>query len=575
MYILQISDLHITAESSIPLLREKLNSLVTALKPHVNNKSSVALCLLGDIVEQGDAGCYKMAEELIDGFYGQIQYLVDDEQLKLFAVPGNHDLCDNESGEKTLERFNGFLESIKCACPSYSDEQMIQEYDFGGYHFICLSSVKTGNYEYGELDYVRLNQCTTPSNTIMLVHHSLISSDNDDNAVIRNGYALQKFVEEHAIIALLHGHTHGCKRYTVGEDCQIIGVGPMFKSIPDISNQCNLINISGSKVNDIITLTYHGDRKTWDSNLTYYRHENNSYYGDSVYELYGKILKDAESDSLLPNLRFQVKQTFERFEEEIKSVFSSCLEDAKKWQSFAPPKDFDYTHGQLMCTNDTKWDEFAIRKLKENPTNKRTIIPLITKEDSFKSGDDKLVSFDVVQFGFLDDTMKDLYITVYMRALEVRHFLPINLCESFLMAKRIKDEIRSIERVTICIFAFRGEQKKNYGCYKKAKIDLLSESQLCKILADRDFATIKSMISEKAEMCDTVIDEKWIMNLKKAMNEFYDESNRETVCGGISDSLQKLENLKRARLHCSDYSKTLIEETQFSASLESLIGLLP
>ena len=516
MYILQISDLHIAQNANVSTLREKLNSLVDILKKYISEDSSVACCILGDIVEQGDIYGYQRAEKLINEFLTELQCLVKNEQLKLFVVPGNHDLCNNENAKKTLDRFNKFLESLHISCSSYSDQHMIQECDFCGYHFISLSSVKTENYKYGEFDYAQLVGCHAPTNTIMLVHHALISSDNDDNAVIRNGYALQKFLEDHSIIALLHGHTHGCKRYTVGNDCQVIGVGPMFKSIPDISNQCNLINISGSKVNAITTFTYQGDRKVWDSNQTYLREENNNYYGDSL----------------------------------------------------------DYTHGELMCTNDTRWDEFAIKKLQENPTNKRTIIPLITKEASFQSGDNKLVSFDVVQFGFTNDLMEDLYITVYMRALEVRHFLPINLCEIYLMAKKLKEGLPTIKKVTVCFFVFRAEQKLKYGCYRKAEIDLLSESRLCSILSDKNFSKIKRMLREKIEMGDTVVDEKWLKNLKNAFLEFYKEDNKEDVCRKIGESLDLLDNLKKARFHCSDYSRTQVEENRFSTALKELIELL-
>ena len=575
LYILQISDLHIAQDTCIDTLREKLNSLTIILKQHIPEDSSIACCILGDIVEQGDQECYQQAEKLINEFLSQLQCLVKSKQLKLFMVPGNHDLCDNGTGKKTLDHFNRFLKSLHSSCLSYSDQRMIQESDFCGYHFISLSSVKTENYKYGELDYAQLIECHAPTNTVMLVHHSLISSDEDDNAVIRNGYALQKFLEDHSIIALLHGHTHGCKRYTVGNDCQVIGVGPMFKSVPDISNQCNLINISGSKINEITTFTYQGDRKVWDSNQTYLRDENNNYYGNSIYALYEKILKDAESDSLLPNLRFQVKQTFEKFEKEVLSNFSSCLGDAKKWQSISCPESLDYTHGELMCTDDIQWKEFAINKLRENPTNKRTIIPLITKEDVFGSGDNKLVSFDVVQFGFINNLMEDLYITVYMRALEVRHFLPINLCEIYLMAKELKKELQTIKKVTVCFFVFRAEQKENYGCYKKAEIDLLSESRLCSLLSESNFLKIKRMLEEKIKMGDTVIDKKWLVNLKSAFLEFYKENNRKEVFRKIDECLKLLSDLKEVRLHCSDYSITRTEERRFSTALEELIKLLP
>ena len=76
-------------------------------------------------------------------------------------------------------------------------------------------------------------------------------------------------------------------------------------------------------------------------------------------------------------------------------------------------------------------------------------------------------------------------------------------------------------------------------------------------------------------MADTVVDEKWLQNLKSAFFEFYEEDNRDYVLEKIDQSLELLANLKKARFHCSDYSKTHSEETQFSVALEELIELFP
>lgn len=43
---------------------------------------------------------------------------------------------------------------------------------------------------------------------------------------------------------------------------------------------------------------------------------------------------------------------------------------------------------------------------------------------------------------------------------------------------------RTIESLNFSIFAFKAEKKQNYGCYKKSKIDVMSESEICKIISD-------------------------------------------------------------------------------------------
>lgn len=66
----------------------------------------------------------------------------------------------------------------------------------------------------------------------------------------------------------------------------------------------------------------------------------------------------------------------------------------------------------------------------------------------------------------------------------------------------------------MCIFAFRAEALDNYGCYKKAKIDLVSESTLCLLLADGNIGELIALLNEKRLMGDTVIDMAWLQKLR-------------------------------------------------------------
>ena len=448
------------------------------------------------------------------------------------------------------------------------------EADYFGYHIINISTVLNSIHEYGTIDYSLLDKCDFPPNTIVMAHHSLISGDSSDNAVIRNGYKLQKYLEKRNVVALLHGHTHGCKRYAVGNDCQVIGVGPMFKPVPDISNQCNLIQITGNCVRTITTLIYQDDRKVWDSVNTYVKDIDNNYHGSSVYDVYMRVRRDAEANLLLPNLRIQIKQKFDSFEKEIDDHFASYMNDASMWQKNARDDRLEYTHGQLMTFRGTNWDEFVCDTLKQNPTSKRAIVPLIDKEMAFQGGDGKLVSFDVVQFGFLNADRKDLHITVYLRALEVCNFLPINICEVYLMAKKVKECIQTVDSVTICFFAYRAEAKKNYGCYKKAEIDLLSESELCRIISSKNCSTLKALLNQKADTGETVIEFSWLDKVENALRYFYIRKNQREVLQQVEEVRKKLQELKDIRAQCSDNSQTQQYEDLFTDALRKLSSML-
>lgn len=575
MYILQISDLHISSNCDVDVLEKKLIKLCEKLEHTIERDSQLVCCILGDIVNKGDAVAYECAGEVLEMFKSRLTTMLPTTNVDFEVIPGNHDLCVNADGRMDLSAFNAFATKLLNKKTDYSDEKSIIKNKHFEYYFISASSVLKSEKDFGQLDYESLGNCVSHPNTIMLTHHALVSGDNEDTAAIRNGYRLQQYLEDENVITLLHGHTHGCKRYTVGNHCQVIGVGPMFKQEDDISNQCNLVCISGSFVSKITTFKYQGDRETWDTINTYERVEDNNYYGKSVFDVYMQVLQDAEANKLLPNLRIQIKQDFETFEKEIEDKFSECAEDANAWQAITPPEDLDYTHGQLMCDGSNKWEEFVISSLKAKPTSKRTIIPLIDKKMSYKGGDGKLVSFNIVQFGFTDDSCIDLHITVYFRALEVRHFLPINLFEVYLMAQKIRNSIRTISRITVCLFAFKAEAKQNYGCYKKSTLDLISESQLCKLLSEKNYAELRTHINEKAAMGDTVIDDVWLIRLKNALSEFYNHSNKETVLRQVEVVSSALGILKSERARCSDYSATQLLENDFNDALLKLAELLP
>ena len=322
------------------------------------------------------------------------------------------------------------------------------------------------------------------------------------------------------------------------------------------------------------TFLYQADRNTWDKTETYTRKCDNNYYGNSAYELYEKILDDVKADSYILNLKVLIKQDYDLFHQEIKKKFTDFLDDAKKWQSTEIDDTLEYTHGNLMSTDYEKWYDFVVRKLQKNPTNKRTLIPLINKQDVYNSDDEKLVSFDVVQFGFEDEAKTEFCVTIYMRALEVRYFLPINICEIYIMIAKIKEKFQSISNINICIFAFRAEQKLDYACYKKKRLDSITESKLCALLSEGNFNELGDMLREKQQSIDTVIDYNWICNLKNAFKEFYKKDNSNDALDLINQIERNLKEIEETRLKSSYYNATESDEYRLKENIGKLIDLI-
>ena len=576
MYILQLSDFHISTTVNVDALKSKIKRLLPIIGSQIPTSSQVVCCLLGDFSDKGNDRTFRIAEKILSEFQEGLSSVLGDSCIEYEIVPGNHDLCccSEEPFHKDLSAFNEFASKLLGHQVNYDIDKPIIESNHFGYDFLAVSTVASAETSFGSINFDMLESCNTVPGSIVIAHHGAVSSDETDESAIRNGYRLHQFLENRSCSAFLHGHTHGYKRYAVGNGCQIIGVGPMFKNEGeyDISNQCNIVKITGGLVREIKTLIYHGDRDTWDVTQVYTKPEDNNYVDSDAYALYCRVLKDADESRLLPNLRIQIQSSFCAYEQSIVENFSLCRDDAIAWQSSAPNKYLECTHGQQMNTMDLTWQEFVVDALRQNPTTKRAIIPLIEREKAFHALDDQyLVSFDIVQVGFASNECKTLYITIYMRALEVRHFLPINLYETYLIAKTIKEYFPTVEELNICLFAYRAEAKKNYGCFKKAEIDILCESQLCQLLVERNYAAIIELLKAKSKMGDTVIDVGWLERLKNAAMFCYQGEDKNSLLKQVNTVLEKLHNLKQRRAQCSDYSITQEEESSYCLELEKLV----
>ncbi len=569
MKLIQISDLHISTTGDIEILLDKINTMLAALGTVIKSGEKVVCFIIGDIINKGENNAYELAKPIIQKLIGGINDIVGSENNAVEILPGNHDVCKGD-----LQSFNRFASDVLGKEINYSDTNSIYKLDLFGYSFVCISSVLYGETSFGQIDLEHLASEKIAQNSIFITHHALINGDKTDSAAIRDGYGFQTFLEENNALALLHGHTHGCKRYSIGQECQVIGVGPMFKEETDISNQCNLIEINGNMVTKIDTLIYQGDRKNWDIVTTFQKKLNNYYYEQSIYSAYKQVAENTASQIKINNLSMCIEQTYADFEKEIITYFSRYEEDAKKWQSHIVSNDLLYTHSQLMDNNDEKWEEFVISSLEAKPTSKRVIIPLISKEMAYKGGDDKLVSFDIVQFGFFDNSRTHLYITVYMRALETSRFLPINIYEIYLMADQVHKKIRNIENITVCLLAFCAESNDNYGCYKIPQIETLSTTKLCKLLANKDWKRLTELLEEKVSLSDSIIDLKWINNLEDVFCDFYDSANQQSILQQIRKIKDSLQTYKAAREKTSNYAETKKEESEVNQTINTLIEII-
>lgn len=579
MKLIQIADLHINASTNIDEIKIKIEKLYNSLKNFLNLKEQIVFCVLGNIIDQGNYKHFDKAEEI----FNYIKELFKNYKFEFEFVPGNHDLCECnhrsnlpeicKDNSCTLEYYNLFINKFLKHNYKYDNTSDIILREYENINLILVNSVYHLNCKFGKINIAKLQDITCEKNSLILTHHTLLSENDDDNSSIRNSYKLLKIIEAKKIIGFLHGHTHGYKNMKIGNDCLVIGVGPLFKQVNDVSNQINLIDIQGSYIQKIINFDYHSDLGTFDP-INVYESNNNYYYTDnSIKEIYDKIVDDTKNLGSVINLKLNIKTSIKNFYNEIENYFSDNIKTAKEWQLKDVPNSMYYNHGQFMKSGDIWGIDYIIKELNNKATSSRAIIPLINFNDVVNSGDAFLPSFDIVQFGFNDDVKSELLISIYLRALEVNHFLKINLCEVYVMCKEINDKIRSINKINITFLAFRTQYKKNFGCFKKAKIDTVSEAKLTKLLMEKDKKEIIDMLNEKIYLHETVIQDKGLIKFKSALSEviqdnLYSSKNMEY----FDNILNELNNLKSERCKTSNYKNIEIYEKSLERYINEFIN---
>ena len=267
---------------------------------------------------------------------------------------------------------------------------------------------------------------------------------------------------------------------------------------------------------------------------------------------------------------------YDDFKNEIEEIFSDNIEIAKKWQCEEVPEDLYYNHGEYMNKNSRDSIEYIIKQLKNNSTSSRAIIPLIDINDVIESGDDFLPSLNIIQFGFKEDKKEELYINVYLRALEVNHFLKINISEIYLLCEKIKKSIRSINGINLTIYAFRAQYKQKFGCFKKAKIDRINCQELAYYVYDKENEKIIELLDEKLELQETVIHVDGLKNLKESIDILNkkNESNyyNQDLCDKLSELIKYMEELKEESQNTSLYRDLEDKQKSIDEKMKSLIN---
>jgi len=224
--------------------------------------------------------------------------------------------------------------------------------------------------------------------------------------------------------------------------------------------------------------------------------------------------------------------------------------------------------------------EFIIKHLKDSPNSARAILPLINYEEVVETTydyrrRDYLPALNIVQFALDRNDAATLNITMYFRSLEVNHYLRINLCEAYLLAKAIAGQIQSVKSVNLTIHAFvaqyyEGNRLDNVLC----RIDMMPSETLTVYLLMKQYALLAELFEDKRNS-HNYADINAIMNMDKALNALKSEIEiPAAITTAFHEVKQKMEGYAAYRACRSILVDTKKRELEIERLMSNFIDVL-
>jgi len=571
MKVFQLSDFHFTQTSDKKGLSFLIEKIVHIVKERSRTNEEISFCTCGDITNRGNIDGYPIAEF----FFNEIQNQLQDFSVRFEFTPGNHDIVD-----KGFSSFDHFAEKFT-GKPGYSfSTKAIVTREYSDYSLILINSAFHGDYSYGSYneDELSLEISNAKKPPIFVLHHTLFSRRHDDPSAIRNSYGLIQVLSKTKGIALLHGHTHGYSDVVLGNNCRVIGVGPIFKPETNINNQFNLIDFEFGEVARIENFSFREDLKRFTSEILFENNRPCAFSSETFSSIYPEIIMRAKKDGSINQFSLSIETSPKEFFSDIEKHFPEKISEAKNWLSKDLPEFLYYNHAQYINGGEIDGMTYIVEELNRKPTSSRALLSLINMKDITRSGDYFLPAFDIVQFGFHDDSRKTIQVSIYMRALEVKHFLPINIAEVYILLKKISERFLAAEILRVNLFSFRAQYKETFGCHKKARIDAISEGELMLLISEKKVGEIIEMLQEKIHFSETVVIDSGVKTLERCaktyVKRFGNSLISESALASIAGLAEHFDQIRKDKSQVSIYSMLKAAESGFIAKLESTISEL-
>jgi 3',5'-cyclic-AMP phosphodiesterase len=193
LVVVQLSDLHITAEGNLNGLVDTLET-VRIILDSLEETPPDALLLTGDVADRGEPGAYQRLRPLLEGFAQRTG-------VPVIAMPGNHD--ERRAFREHLLGWEG------------TDQSVDQVHHVKGLRIVSLDT-SVGGAAHGELDDAQLGFLSTqleqpaPLGTIIALHHPPIPGPSSflNTILLREPERLGRVVQGRDVKMILAGHAH-------------------------------------------------------------------------------------------------------------------------------------------------------------------------------------------------------------------------------------------------------------------------------------------------------------------------------------------------------------------------------
>ena len=224
--------------------------------------------------------------------------------------------------------------------------------------------------------------------------------------------------------------------------------------------------------------------------------------------------------------------------------------EAAQWRNAKPAEDMYFTHREYYGDGLTN----IVAELKRKSTSNRALYSLLAQKDINDSGDDPIPSFLTFQCTIEKEV---LYCTASFRALEVSHFLKVNLEEIRLNLVDICKAFPVLEKVRLHIFAFHAYSRPAAAAaLRRPKIEVVPEGQLLRLMQLGNVRELDGLLAGLAKST-TVVSPK---SLKALLG------NLQMADGGLHHSVLEKRGLLEPQLADAIKACTELAESRKAAS---------